>query len=92
MIVALAADNISEAVQLHVALDVDYVLDGDHMIRGRKRSPRTNNGTLSRRHIYELANQYCEFLNRDLGDACGASVANRFGRLWDDIRSGGSYN
>jgi len=50
------------------------------------------NGTLSRNHLYGVANLHYEFLQGTEVDVAGVSFENRPERLWGEIGAGVSYN
>ncbi|KAA0971939.1 autotransporter outer membrane beta-barrel domain-containing protein [Aureimonas fodinaquatilis] len=53
---------------------------------------QSDNGTMSRRHIYGIANLYYEFLDGTLVDVSGENFATENERLWGGVGLGGSYN
>ena len=74
------------------------LLDGDSL-RGRlglavdrAHSWQADNGTLSRSHVYGIANIYNEFLDGTAVDVAGLTFVSSTDRLWGGIGVGGSYN
>lgn len=74
------------------------LLDGESLV-GRiglaidsEASWQAENGTLSRRHIYGVANLYYEFLDGTQVDISEQSFATESERFWGGVGVGGSYN
>ncbi len=65
--------------RLGVSLDREQVWQGEQ-------------GTISRSHVYGIANLYYEFLDGTAVDVAGVGFASRDQRLWGGLGLGGSYN
>ena len=72
--------------------------DGDSLLGrlgvslDRENSWTAENGTLTRSHLYGLANLRYEFLQGTRVDVATVDFANRTDRFWGEIGIGGSYN
>lgn len=74
------------------------LLDGDSL-RGRvgvsldsETSWQADNGTLSRRHLYGIANLYHEFLDGTAVSLSGVALDNRSDRFWGGLGAGATFN